>query len=448
MDQPTSKLPKQQSDQPTQRLSGGAPSTQSTADAPASSQTPPSPYDEQAATDSGPQGSHGAARVVVGVLSALLIAFCAWSMSQYVQGKDPLAIFGSGTQTTQASQPAADATDASQDNGTDQAATDSSDSSTITKDDVVVAIGSLTFDGQDVSCPSDDVRVVLKQSTGIWVEQMSTDDATTMVQKTAQREAALCNWAYGHGVDAPGVTWIVEDSYGYTRMVVVAIPSDMPQSGSTSDLLQHTAYAIDYTDYHALDYSIGIAQTLGDTPTTPDGSAVQIATTQEAQSAQDQQEQKGVSAQSASNGQTSSGDGSSSNDDGSASGGSGGGSGSGATPQANGKGGSASGGDVASAVSVTVDGSAAGGSSYTRSVSWSQGMTAYDALVASGANVNSRGTMYGVYVSAIDGLAEFDHGGQSGWVYSVNGSEPGYTAGKYVLSAGDSVVWTYVNVTK
>ncbi|MGN0287380.1 MAG: DUF4430 domain-containing protein [Atopobiaceae bacterium] len=422
MDQPTSKLPTQKP-----------------------SQTPPSPYDEQATTDTERRGSHNTARVVVGVLAALLIAFCAWSMSQYVQGKDPLAIFGSGMQTTQASQTSGDASDSSQDNGTDQAAATSSDSTTITKDDVVAAIGSLTFDGQDVSCPADDVRVVLRQSSGIWVEQVSTDDATTMVQKTAQREAALCNWAYDHGVDAIGVTWIVEDSYGYTRMVVIALPSDMPQSGSTSDLLQHTAYAIDYTDYHALDASISIAQTQGDTPDAPDGTAVQIATTQEAKSAQDQQEQKGVSAQSASSGQTSSGDASATGDDGSKSAG---GSGGNATAQPSNNGGNTNKNDVATTVSVTVDGSAAGGSSYTRSVSWSQGMTAYDALVASGANVNSRGTMYGVYVSAIDGLAEFDHGGQSGWVYSVNGSEPGYTAGKYVLSAGDSVVWTYVNVTE
>lgn len=35
-------------------------------------------------------------RVVIGILAALVIAFCAWSMSEYVGGRDPLAFLGTG----------------------------------------------------------------------------------------------------------------------------------------------------------------------------------------------------------------------------------------------------------------------------------------------------------------------------------------------------------------
>jgi hypothetical protein len=96
--------------------------------------------------------------------------------------------------------------------------------------------------------------------------------------------------------------------------------------------------------------------------------------------------------------------------------------------------------------SVTVDGSAAGAGSSSATVSLPSGATAYDALVAAGASVNARSTAYGIYVAGIGGLAEREHGGQSGWVYSVDGSEPGTACSGYVLSDGDSVVWTYVNV--
>ena len=46
--------------------------------------------------------------------------------------------------------------------------------------------------------------------------------------------------------------------------------------------------------------------------------------------------------------------------------------------------------------------------------------------------------------SAIGGLAEFEYGGKSGWIYSVNGSAPNVSCGKYVLKDGDTVSWYYV----
>lgn len=73
-----------------------------------------------------------------------------------------------------------------------------------------------------------------------------------------------------------------------------------------------------------------------------------------------------------------------------------------------------------------------------------QGATVYDALCACGLSMNASNTGYGIYVSAIGGLAEKEHGGHSGWMYSVNGAVPMTACSNYVLSNGDSVSWYYV----
>ncbi|MCL2529424.1 MAG: DUF4430 domain-containing protein [Coriobacteriia bacterium] len=75
------------------------------------------------------------------------------------------------------------------------------------------------------------------------------------------------------------------------------------------------------------------------------------------------------------------------------------------------------------------------------------GTTVYDALVASGAVLSTSGvagTPMGIYVSAIDGLGEGEAGPQSGWKFYVNGSAPGMSCDRYVLSNGDTVEWRYV----
>ena len=81
-----------------------------------------------------------------------------------------------------------------------------------------------------------------------------------------------------------------------------------------------------------------------------------------------------------------------------------------------------------------------GGGTFT----FNQGATAYDALCACGLSMNASNTGYGIYVSAIGGLAEKEHGGHSGWMYSVNGAVPMTACSNYVLSNGDSVSWYYV----
>ena len=97
-------------------------------------------------------------------------------------------------------------------------------------------------------------------------------------------------------------------------------------------------------------------------------------------------------------------------------------------------------------VTITVDGSAAGSSAWSKSLSLSPGSTVYDALVAADGNVNARSTGYGIYVGAIDGLAEMDHGSKSGWMYAVNGNYPNIACSNYKLKDGDSITWVYVNV--
>lgn len=98
-------------------------------------------------------------------------------------------------------------------------------------------------------------------------------------------------------------------------------------------------------------------------------------------------------------------------------------------------------------VTVSVTSSAVGnpvssGGTFT----FNEGATVYDALCALGLSVNAENSpLYqGVYVKAIGGLAEKEHGGTSGWMYSVNGVTPMTACSNYVLSNGDNVVWYYV----
>ena len=74
------------------------------------------------------------------------------------------------------------------------------------------------------------------------------------------------------------------------------------------------------------------------------------------------------------------------------------------------------------------------------------GATVYDALASCGVSFNAKATGYGMYVSSIAGLAEKEHGGMSGWMYSVNGSTANIACSSYVLSGGESIYWWYANV--
>ena len=96
-------------------------------------------------------------------------------------------------------------------------------------------------------------------------------------------------------------------------------------------------------------------------------------------------------------------------------------------------------------VTVSVTSSAVGNPvSSSGTFTFNEGATVYDALCALGLSVNAHGSSFGTYVAAIGGLAEKEHGGTSGWMYSVNGATPDKACSNYVLSNGDSVVWYYV----
>ncbi len=75
---------------------------------------------------------------------------------------------------------------------------------------------------------------------------------------------------------------------------------------------------------------------------------------------------------------------------------------------------------------------------------FAQGATVYDALMACGFSVNASTSPFGIYVSAVGGLAEKEHGGGSGWKYSVNGEVLMMACDKYALNDGDAVSWFYV----
>ena len=96
-------------------------------------------------------------------------------------------------------------------------------------------------------------------------------------------------------------------------------------------------------------------------------------------------------------------------------------------------------------VKVTVDASKAGGGSSSATVELPAGASAYDALVATGVDVNARASSFGTYVAAIGGIAEGLKGHPtSGWKYSVNGSDPSRSAAKVAVHDGDVVRWRYV----
>ncbi len=90
-------------------------------------------------------------------------------------------------------------------------------------------------------------------------------------------------------------------------------------------------------------------------------------------------------------------------------------------------------------ISVTADGGAYGGVFGGGTFTFYYQPTAFDALTATGLAYIGGSD----YVRSINGLAEFDHGRMSGWLYAVNGYEPGVGCGSYYLNDGDYVYWHY-----
>lgn len=366
----------------------------------------------------GGEGKKGARvwRPVVAVLAAVAIVFCAWSAWQYAQGNDPLA-FLSGDALQTVSEPAsADGQAAATPQITMTA-------NTVTADDVAAACAGLSFDGSDVSVAADDVKAVLT-ANGVWVEQATTDDAPAMVDATARRAAALAKWAAEQNVGLSDVTWISEDANGAVRLVVRFGCDGAPTSGDASALLSAAeGYAISGDAYAQLGDATAFAQQGGEAPTLPDDSVIAVVqkktvdgealTKTKTTYRVVDQNGKNVSSKSSSGGSTSS------------------------SSQRG-----------ALTVNVTVDGSAGGAGSGSATVSLPEGSTVYDALVATGVDVNARMTTFGMYVAGINGLSEkatingINYPG-SGWVYYVDGNFADRSSAAYQLADGMNIYWCF-----
>ncbi len=365
--------------------------------------------------DGGKKGAR-AWRPVVAVLAAVTIAFCAWSAWQYAQGNDPLA-FLSGDALQTVSEPAS---------ADDQAAATpqiAMTANTVTADDVAAACAGLSFDGSDVSVAADDVKAVLT-ANGVWIEQATADDAPAMVDATARRAAALAKWASEQNVGLADVTWISEDANGAVRLVVRYGCDGAPTSGDTPALLSAAeGYAISGDAYAQLGGTPAFAQQGGEAPTLPDDSAITVVqkktvdgealTKTKTTYRVVDQNGKNVSSKSSSGGSTSS------------------------SSQRG-----------ALTVNVTVDGSAGGAGSGSATVSLPEGSTVYDALVATGVDVNARMTTFGMYVAGINGLSEkatingINYPG-SGWVYYVDGNFADRSSAAYQLADGMNIYWCF-----
>ncbi len=95
-------------------------------------------------------------------------------------------------------------------------------------------------------------------------------------------------------------------------------------------------------------------------------------------------------------------------------------------------------------VSVEIDAREGDGDATIYDLALSEGSTVYDALVATGVDVNASDSDYGMYVMGIGGLASGDYGDMSGWMFEVNGEMAEVSCSELEVSDGDQIVWTYV----
>ena len=95
--------------------------------------------------------------------------------------------------------------------------------------------------------------------------------------------------------------------------------------------------------------------------------------------------------------------------------------------------------DASAAQQGGVDTSAIGDIAGPATYQLTEDATAYDALVATGAELDGSPS----YVTSINGISEGADGKSSGWMYEVNGEAPTVAANECVLQNGDSVRWYF-----
>lgn len=381
------------------------------------------------AAPNGGGAGHGGmrvARAVVAALAVALIAFCAWSMSEYVQGRDPLTFATGSTASMGASAPRKASASASSTKKSSGAAK----SGVIDEAAVKAELKQLRLGKEDLAVTGD-VRVVVAEH-GIWVEHAADQKAEGLVQDAARRTLALARWVAGRKADAT-VTWIEEDASGIVRMSV-ALSSASAAKVKGADvahiLSAASGYAIDSQTYAQLGKQSFSAEG-GKTPALPSGSTLAVGTAASAEASD------GSGAKESANGSASGENAKASTGSGQASGSASGekGATSGSAAQSGASAFSSGKGAAAMTVSVSIN-----GAGYR--VSLRSGATAYDALLATGASVESGAYAGGgTWVTAINGLGQ---DASHGWTYAVNGSMPGMMSDLYAVHDGDSVVWSYV----
>ena len=96
-------------------------------------------------------------------------------------------------------------------------------------------------------------------------------------------------------------------------------------------------------------------------------------------------------------------------------------------------------------VTLVVDGSQGDkGTIYDGQIGLAEGATAYDALLASGLELEVDDSASAPYITGIGGLTNAaGDPDASGWLYEVNGEMAGVGAESMVLSDGDTITWTW-----
>lgn len=95
-------------------------------------------------------------------------------------------------------------------------------------------------------------------------------------------------------------------------------------------------------------------------------------------------------------------------------------------------------------VSLIVDGTMGDkGIIFDEEINLDEGMTAYDALLASGLELELDQSSSAPYVTGIGGLTNADGTMNSGWLLTLNGEMPLEGASDLVLRDGDVIIWTW-----
>jgi len=76
-------------------------------------------------------------------------------------------------------------------------------------------------------------------------------------------------------------------------------------------------------------------------------------------------------------------------------------------------------------------------------LTYTDGITAFDALMSVAAGQNVPVVHSSGYVTSIGNLAAGDKGDMSGWLFFVNGESPTVGASDYILAPDDVVLWQY-----